>query len=204
MHKKRYARFWREFGRFLWEHILLLLFVGVFLVGVIAGCSGFAAFPAQSQQQLSSFLALQSPAPDFSGFIVAVFSHYLLPFLLILLLALSGLSACGVPFIALVPVLYGLGIGMQEAYYFSTEGGTVPLLIAVLPPTLLLVWTLGMACSEALRMTLRLSRQMLPGTAVSGNLWPDLKLYLTRFLLFLLLALGAALLQTVICKLYFG
>ena len=54
------------------------------------------------------------------GGMSGLLSSCLSPLILLGLLFLVGLSACGAPVILLVPLFYGLGLGMTEAYYYST------------------------------------------------------------------------------------
>ena len=53
-------------------------------------------------------------------------------------LYLLGLWACGVPFILLVPLFHGVGLGMTEAHYYSTGIGGVTVVAALVMPVGLL------------------------------------------------------------------
>lgn len=204
MYRTTHVRFFRNFGRFLWQHIWMLVFLCLFFIGVGIGCSVYVGLTEEKRSLLTEVLSIRAIVPSFGGFLSAVFSNLLFPTILIGILICAGLSACGAPIVGVVPILYGMGIGMIEAFYCMAENSVWVLIALVIPSTLLGVWTLLMACSEALRMTMRLAGQLLPSSKVSGNLWNELKLYFFRFLIFWVLSIGVALLQVLLRWLYFG
>ena len=114
------------------------------------------------------------------------------------LLYLLGLWACGVPFILAVPLFHGIGLGLAEAYYYRTGmGGVTTVALLVMPVGLLSAVVLTAACAESLRLSTGLSRQLLPGCA-EGGLWSGFRLYSLRFLLFLAAAMGVAVIEVLL------
>ena len=127
-------------------------------------------------------------------------------------LYLLGLWACGAPFVLLVPLFYGLGLGLTEAYYYAMgRDGVVAVAAVILPGGLLTAAVLVMAGAESLRLSAGLSRQLLPRPAVPAGppsarrwereddgLWNAFRLYSLRFLLFLAAALGAAMAEVLL------
>lgn len=96
---------------------------------------------------------------------------------------LLGLWACGVPFLPLGVLLYGGGLGLTEAYYY-TQGwrGVFVVAGAVLPEKLLMGAVLLAAASEGMRCSLRLTGKL---TAEgSADTSASFRLYCLRFLLF--------------------
>ena len=85
-------------------------------------------------------------------------------------LYLLGLWACGAPFILLVPLFHGLGLGLTEAYYYAKGApGVATVAALVMPVGLLSAAVLAMAGAESLRLSTRLSRQLLPGGTGDGG-----------------------------------
>ena len=109
----------------------------------------------------------------------------------LLALFLAGLSTYGAPVTVLVPIFFGLGVGLTEAYYYGAgRPGILFVALLVVPRTLIAATALLMGCSESLRMSLLLSGQLLPN-AHCGGLWLDFRLYCVRFLVFFGLAFAA-------------
>ena len=113
-------------------------------------------------------------------------------------LYLLGLWACGVPFILLVPLFHGVGLGMTEAHHYAKGvSGVAAVATLVMPVGLLSAAVLVAACAESLRLSAALSRQLLPGGA-EGGLWGGFRLYSLRFLLFFVAALGVAVIEALL------
>lgn len=184
------------FGAFMSENRRLLAFLALFFVGVLGGVLVFTASHGSLSEKLSPML--NTPAVDggFQNGISALFSSCFSTVVLLLALFLAGMSACGAPVAALVPVFYGLGLGLTEAYYYGAGGaGVLFTALLVVPHSLVAAAALLMGCSESLRLTLLLSGQLLPTSAHCGGLWQDFRLYCVRFLLFFGLAFGAGVLD---------
>lgn len=178
-----------RWGRFLTENRRLLLF----LLLPVSGCvGGILLYPLIWQSVWMSLLQLERVAPSFSTALSGLFTSCFQPVLLLCLLFLAGLSACGAPFAVLVPVFWGLGLGMVQAYYGATGwNGFWTIVAVVLPHSAMELVALLMAASESLRMSVRLSGLLLPRSAHCGGLWQEFRLYGIRFLLLSLLLFGA-------------
>ncbi len=179
--KKRNAVTLRTFFA---ENQLLLLFLSLLLVGVLCG------------SYLYGDTAMASPVKPVnltvSSMLQAFGESMLLPGVLLLLLFLAGLTAYGVPITVMVPLFFGLGVGLTQGYYYAMGIAGVGIsCLFVLPRGLIAAIGILMACAEALRMSLRLARQLMPGSAM-GSMWVPFRLYCIRFLLFLAIALAAS------------
>ena len=98
-----------------------------------------------------------------------------------------------------VPLFWGMGLGLSEIYYAQNGvGGWLILAIIVLPSAVMELVALLMACSESLRMTLLMAVQIFPRSARCGGLWQDFRLYCVRFLLLLILIVGAGALDVIL------
>lgn len=192
-----------EWRRNLWRFVLqnqrLLWLLGLFLCGVQIGCLVFQAAWRPLGAALSGLL---SPTP-LGGGLGSALRHWISyagpHFLLLLLLFMFGFSVCGVPLALVVPVFFGAGIGLSEAYHFAQGPmGVGYVALIVLPPALLTATALLTACAESVRFSAKLCRVVLPHPTIGSSLWLDFKLYLARFLLCVGLLTAAGVLDTVL------
>lgn len=190
----------RNIWRFLVHNQRLLWLLGVLLLGVEIGCLVFRASPRPLATALDGLLTPAPPPTGFAGVVGLVTASCFPTFLLLLLLFVAGLSACGAPLAIAVLLFFGMGLGLTEAYYFAQGGwGVGYVALLVLPHTLVAVVGLIMAVAESVRLSVRLCRQVLPGQSLGGGLWPDFRLYLARFLMCAGLLFAAGVLDTVLC-----
>lgn len=197
---RKYDTTWADF---LAANRLLLVFCLLFLAGVLLGVIVFALSRSFISSELGLMLNGNSAVQGFNGGIAELFSSSFSAILLLALLFLFGLSACGVPFAVIVPLFFGMGIGLTEAYYYSTGiAGIAAVALLIAPHYLVAAAALTLGSMESIRMSLLFSRQLLPG-GFMGGLWTDFKLYCARFLVFLGLAFASGILD-VIMRLLFG
>ncbi len=177
---------------FLEQNRRLLIFLALLLAGVLGGVLIFTVSHETLAHELSLMLDIPAIQGGFKGGMSVLFSSCFSTFVLLLVLFLAGLTAYGAPVTAIVPVFFGLGIGMTEAYYYGAGRlGILFVAVLVVPRTLVAATALLMGCSESLRMSLLLSGQLLPSSAHCGGLWQDFRLYGVRFLVFFGLAFAA-------------
>ena len=176
--KRTTTRHRREIARFLADNRRLFPFVGLLLLGVVAGV---AVYPAVNPPE--SWLALTPVGDGLAGWGQGLWNSSFSTITMLAALYLLGLWGCGAPFILAVPLFYGLGLGLTEAHYY-TRGphGVVSVALLIVPVGLLTGALLTAAGVQSLRLSLRLSRQLLPGS--EGGLWAPFRLYSLRFLLF--------------------
>lgn len=192
-----------EWRRKLWQFLVsnqrLLWLLFLFLIGVECGCLVFRTAGAPLTAALEPLLAPKAVSGGFAGAFRQMTAACFPAMALLAVLFLSGLSACGAPVALAVPLFFGMGLGLTEAYYFAggIRGiGYVALL--VLPHTLPALIALLMSCAEAARMSVLICRHLLPHGGGCGGLWPDFKLYLARFLLCVGLVFAAGALDTLL------
>lgn len=171
----------------------------ILLLLPLIGCIGGVALYDTLQEPWAALLPVKAVGAGIS----AIFSQWLIacfqPACLLLVLFLSGLSACGTPLIAAVPMFWGLSLGLCEAHVLQTGArGWAILAIAVLPSAVAELVALLMACSESLRMSWLVAVQVLPRSARCGGLWSDFRLYAVRFLCLFLIVLGAGALDVLL------
>ena len=196
--KRTTTRRKREMQHFVTDNRRLFPFVLLFLVGV---GMGVGAYVTAARWLPADWLALAPVGEGTVGFFTAWGEVGFSSVVLLGALFLLGLWACGAPFILLVPLFYGVGLGLTEAYYYSGGWSGVGLVAAlVMPMGLLSGGVLMAACAESLHLSLCLSRRLLPADA-EEDLWPRFRLYGLRFLLFLCAAATVALLEVLLRRL---
>lgn len=189
----------RQCRRFIKSHSRLLLFLSLLLIGFVVGCMLFRVYGKAETAFLGTVLTVERLESGIRPLLAALYSSCFLPVLLLLMLFFCGLSACGLPVILTVPVFFGMGIGMSEAYYYSTGWhGVLLVAVLLLPQTVIKAIALLMASAESLRMTLCFGGQLLPQQIACGGMHKDFRLYLLRFLIFLCITLGGGILDVLL------
>ena len=193
--KRTTTRRKREMQHFLTDNRRLFPFVVLFLAG--AGL-GVGAYITAADALPATLTALSPVGEGVQGWLTALGEACFSTVVLLGVLFLLGLWACGVPFILLVPLFHGVGLGLTEAYYYRTGMGGVALVATlVMPIGLLSGGVLIAACAESMQLSLCLSRRLLPH-GEEGGLWSRFRLYGLRFLLFLGAALAVALAEVLL------
>lgn len=196
MHRTNHrSRMGRSVRRFCVENHRLLMYLIFLVIGIAGGLTLLSTTSANGM--LSSIITIEPVTGSFVQGVSQVFSSCFSVACLLFLLFISGLSACGAPVTVFVPLFYGLGLGLTQAYWGS-KGGSGLLLSAVLvwPHCLVEMVALLMGCCESLRMSLLLASQLLPSGTI-GGLWRDFKLYITRFLVFIVISFAAGVIDVI-------
>lgn len=184
---------------FLKQNRRLLLFLLLPLIGCIGGMLLYSPLSTSLPAEWWALLPLPPVKGDMASVLWQWLSSCFQPLCLLALLYFLGVSACGAPLILLVPIFWGIGLGFSEAYYVQNGmNGWLVLAVVLLPPAVMELVALLMACSESLRLTLLMAVQLLPRSAHCGGLWRDFRLYSMRFLMLLGLILGAGALDVIL------
>lgn len=200
--KRTTTRRRKEAAAFINENRRLFPFAGLFLLGVLCGVLMYVA-AARPAEEWTGLLQVSTAIDSWQSGLAALWGSVLSVVTLLCALFLLGLWPCGAPFILLVPLFYGLGLGLTEAYYYSLGGqGVAAVALMVMPHGLLSAAVLVTAAVESMRLSTRMSRQLLPA-APCGGLWAGFRLYCLRFLLFLAATLFVGLLD-ILFRILFG
>ncbi len=189
-------------GRFITDNRRLL----AFLLLPIGGCvCGMVLYGLVQPAEWLGLLTVESVSRSFSGVFSQLFESCFQPVLLLALLFIAGLSACGAPIAVVIPIFWGLGLGMTQAcYYANGWQGLLVVAAVMLPHSAMEAVALLMASSECLRMSLRFTVLLLPRSAHCGGLWQEFRLYCFRFLVLLLLLFGAGALDVAMRLIFAG
>ena len=176
-------------ARFISDNRRLLLFLLLPLIGCVCG---LLLYGTVCNADWARLLTIGRVPANVSGVFSQFWSSCFQPILLLALLFVSGLSACGIPAALVVPVFWGIGLGLTEAYYFAAGfGGAAVVAAVLLPHSVMEAVALLMGASECFRMSARFAVCLSPHSAHCGGLWQEFRLYAVRFLLLTLLLLGA-------------
>jgi len=185
------AKTMKSWAEFIADNRLLLLFTIVFMVGALIGVMVFALSNTLISGELATILEVRVIIDGFRGGITALFSSCFSTLFLLSFLFVLGFSACGAPFAAVVPLFFGIGLGLTEEYYASTGfEGMVAAAILIIPHYIIAATALLFGSMESIRMSVLLSRQLLPNGGI-GGLWQDFKLYCVRFLVYFCIAFSS-------------
>lgn len=182
------GRKWKRLCRFCTEHRRMLFYIVLFAAGVWGGSS----IRLSLLQSVLPMDAIESVTGTFFDGFSQILSSWFLPEILLLILFLVGLSAWATPITIMVPLFYGLGLGMTQAYCITQmDSGFLVSLLWIWPHSLIEITALLLGCLESLRLSLIIGTQLIPGGTI-GSLWRDFRLYLLRFLWCSLIAFVAA------------
>lgn len=207
--KRTTTRRRRAVADFLTENRRLFPLAGLFLAGVLIGVAVYVLVGSRITDDWGSLVRVTGLTGGLRAGLSALWSSCFGTVLLLLLLFLLGLWPCGAPFALAVPLFFGMGLGLTEAYYYSMGSIGVTAVAAVVMPVGLLGGALMvMAGVESLRLSVCLSRQLLPADPQSPHpregLWPMFRLYCLRFLLFLTAAVAVGLVQVLLRTVFAG
>ena len=186
-------------GRFFVQHRRLLVFLLLPLSGCVAGLVLYTTLSTVLPTEWMALLPLKPITGGFAGACGQWFASCFQPLCLLILVFIAGWSACGMPLLIVIPVFWGIGLGMSEAYYAANGvSGWLVLAAVLLPHAIMELVAILMGCSEAMRMTVLVTVQLFPRSARCGGLWQDFRLYVIRFLLLAALLLGAGVLDVML------
>lgn len=150
----------RNTGRSLQTHLFdnwrLILLTAFFIGGLAAGAISSKYTDTVVLEKLMTVFGNYSAARG-SQSMLATFGNALSSGLLYFLFTfICGLCAVGLPFVAAVPFIRGLGLGMIGGYLYAAQGlaGVGYYALILLPGALLSVVALLLAGSESVKMSL--------------------------------------------------
>lgn len=200
--KRTTTRRRREMAAFFRENRRLFPFMGLFLLGVLLGVLVYVTAGQKTTAAWGDLLRVTGIQNGLREGLQALWGSCFSTVLLLSLLYVLGLWACGAPFVLFVPLFHGLGLGLTQAYYYAMGwSGVCAVVTVILPSGLLTAALLVTAGAEALRLSTQLSQQLLPTKDVvlaKDGLWPVFRLYSLRFLLFLVAALAIGLVDVLL------
>lgn len=173
----------------------LVLWV-VLLVGCVLGMVLYGGAKDALPNRLALWVKPMVVTGNFQDMIRQIVASCFQALALLLVLFMGGLSAYGMPIACVVPLFWGMGLGMTLGYYY-TQGGSGVLFSAllVLPHSLVEGIAILLGSAQSLQLSWQLSRQLLPHSAHCGGLWQPFRAYCIRFCAFSLIPVFAGLMD---------
>ncbi|HCC34983.1 MAG TPA: hypothetical protein DEQ02_04870 [Ruminococcaceae bacterium] len=185
-------------GVFFKRHGQLLLFVSLFLFGILMGSIVVKNAPASLSSGIESMFRDYMSARSGQGFFVTLLNSFVstMPFLLCAFF--MGIFVLGVPCTFGVPLFRGLGLGVISGYLYANFGlkGVGFTALLIVPHGLFSSFIIILASKEAFAMSSKLFSVVLP-SAKETRLWSSLHMYIIRFIVFMGLILASSLLDAV-------
>lgn len=175
---------------FFFKNRRLLWLLALLLIGCVGGVVLYGSLQGELLEQAKALLPIRQVSDGFAAIVEQIGSACFQTACLLMALFLGGLSACGVLLSVVVPLFWGVGLGMTLAFYYSAGAAGVLLsAVLVLPPALPEAALLLIGCAQTWHMSIQITGQLLPRSAHCGGLWQDFRWYCTRFALLLPLLL---------------
>lgn len=157
--------------------IMLLILLGV-LLGTVVYMVKSSALSSGLGALNTDYLSLRTSASYMSVMLTSLFNSTVL----LLILFFSGLCAAAFPFVLLVPVYKGLGIGCSVAQLYMSSGreGIVYSLLLIVPSAVISCYAVMIGTREAYRMSVECF-----GAVFKNNIYTvgeNARLYVVKFL----------------------
>lgn len=185
----------KKCGTFIRTHRRLLILLGLLLLGFAVGCLLYSRYGQGESTFFGTLFQVQQRQPGIQGALKGLYNSCFQSVVLLFILFVSGISACGLPLILGVPVFFGLGFGTCAAYYYSIGWNGVWQVVLLLPSMIIKAIAVLSAAAEGYCMTVKCSGIFIAGHTVTGGLHREFKLYVLRFLIFLLLVVGGGIVE---------
>ena len=171
-----------------WQKLALL---GLYAIGLFLGAktAGYAAFGWQ-ERLLELLRAQRLGRTGLSPFGSAL-SYFGTDFLFMLAAFLLGLCAAGLPLLLLLPILRGVGTGVVSGWLYMTYGlrGVGYSVLVLCPAAIVSVLIMLSYCKESMLMS---GDMLLVLHNKQDKMESSLRLYITRYLVLLLVSIPAA------------
>ena len=194
--EKKYSE---ALGR-VWQQLALL---GLFALGLLLGAKT-ARYDGQGwQARLLELLRAQRLGRAGQSILGSAVGYFGTDFLFMLAAFLLGLCAAGLPFLLLLPVLRGLGLGVVSGWLYRTYGvaGMGYSLLVLYPAAIVSVLLMLSYCKESMVMSGDMLLMLSGKVPRAEN---SLRLYTTRYLMLLLLSMLAAVLDALCFSAFSG
>ena len=189
-----------ELFRRNWQKLAL---VGLFGLGLFLGARSVAGASAGWQLRLMELLRTQRLSRAQNSLLSNAIGYFGGDLLFLAASYLLGLCAGGLPFLLLLPVLRGLGIGVTSGWLYMTYGptGVGYSLLVLYPATVISVLIMLAGCKESMLMS---SDMLLMLNGKLERAESSLRLYTTRYFVLVLTSVLAAALDAACFSVFSG
>jgi len=171
-----------------WQKLALL---GLYAVGLFLGAKTAGHASAGWQARLLELLRAQRLNRAGLSAFGSALGYFGTDILFMLAAFLLGLCAAGLPFLLLLPVLRGLGVGVVSGWLYMTCGlpGVGYSVLVLYPAAVVSVLTMLAYCKESMLMS---GDMLLILNNKQDRMESSLRLYVTRYLVLMLVSVLAA------------
>ena len=171
-----------------WQKLALL---GLYALGLFLGAKTAGSASSGWQARLLELLRAQRLGRAGLTPFGSALGYFGVDFLFMLAAFLLGLCAAGLPFLLLLPVLRGMGTGVVSGWLYMAYGlpGVGYSVLVLCPAAVISVLIMLAYCKESMLMS---SDMALVLTGKQEQMESGLRLYVTRYLVLLLVAVLAA------------
>ena len=193
------SRYIKDFAVILRKNIKFFSLLFLFIGSVAAGVLLIRGLPAELTERISSlvrpFLLRRTSQSFFHTFWYSLLSC--LPF--VIAAFFLGFSSIGSPFLAAIPVVNGLGIGIVAGYLYSFEAlkGVIYCVLMILPSSAISTLALLLMCRESIHLSMCFAKLLFPAQK-QQDIHGELKAFLKRYTFFFAIILLSALVDAVL------
>ena len=189
--------------RRLYSSRKMLFYASLFLAGVLLGAIFLRSLSPETLENLSVLVGQFAKRRGEQTMLSTFISSFTSTSIMLGVLLVCGFCAVAQPVIILLPFFRGLGFGYQAGYIYAQNGftGIGYVSLAVLPNMLLSTLIILYACGEAFNMSTAYYRAANLG---EGGGLINLRGYLAKFFLLLVLAFFVSVLDAVFTGLFGG
>ena len=183
---------------FMKDNRLMVLFITLFTIGCLIGTLAFGLSLLHTEAVTSLLESYFNENSELS--IIALFSRNTVSALLYLgAMYVGGLCAIGLPFIAIIPILKGIAIGMIISYQYLYGGikGFLYCLIILLLPQALLMAVYTLAYMEGIFMSLSVSNGIFNGKPRQMKYSLNFMTFSKRYVIFALAIVAISMLEAI-------
>jgi hypothetical protein len=175
-----------------WQKLVLL---GLFGLGVFLGAKTAGSATEGWQARLFELLRAQRLNRASLSILGSVVGYFGTDFIFLLAAFLLGLCAAGLPFLLLLPVLRGLGLGVVSGWLYMTHGvaGIGYSVLVLYPGAVVSLLVMLAYCKESMLMS---GDMLLMATGKLEHAESSMRLFTSRYLMLLLITVLAAALDT--------
>ncbi|MBE6817627.1 MAG: hypothetical protein E7517_00510 [Ruminococcaceae bacterium] len=186
-------------GLFIKDNRLTIIFITLFTIGCLSGTLVLGLSLGKSETALSLLKSYFQENSELS--ILALFSRNLVSSLLYLgVMYVGGLCAIGLPFIAIIPILKGIALGMIISYQYLYSGikGFLYCFIILLLPQALCMAVYTIAYMEGIYMSLSVSNGIFNGKPRQIKYQLNFLTFSKRYVIFALAMVAISMLEAIL------
>lgn len=183
-----------------WQKLALL---GLYVIGLFLGAKMAGQASSGWLERLLELLRTQRLNRAGLSAFGSALSYFTTDVIFMLLAFLLGLCAAGLPFLLMLPVLRGLGVGVVSGWLYASYSlpGVGYSVLVLYPATVVSVLIMLAYCKESMLMS---GDMLLMLTGKQERTESSLRLYATRYLVLLLVSILAAALDAICFSAFSG